>query len=141
MNILTELQDLKGYDLLHAGTLAMADIERNGMRLDVDYCHKQKQVLAQELESILEQISETETGKVWTDRFYPSANFGSGDQLATVLFENRGFKARAYTPTGKLSSAAGAFEHVNDRQWPCSSGTRNWRRCPVPICKISYGKK
>ena len=39
------------YELFHQGTLALAQVEANGMRIDLDYCKKQCEVLDKKIKT------------------------------------------------------------------------------------------
>ena len=47
------------YQLFHEGTLALARAERQGIRLDVDYCERQKKLLTNRINRAYNKLKET----------------------------------------------------------------------------------
>jgi len=59
----------KGYQLLHDGTLMLADIETNGIPVDIEYTKKQLNHLERTIKLDEKLLKESEGGKIW-DQLY-----------------------------------------------------------------------
>lgn len=81
----------EAYRLLHRGSLALGDVEHNGIRIDVDYCRNEKRKAAMRLKEIEGQILDMEEGRKWRSVFGTKLNIGSTDQLSTILFKHCGY--------------------------------------------------
>ena len=74
------------YRLLHDGTLALADVEAAGIRVDTDYLDRMIAKAKARVERIGAELMQDEVWKVWRRRYGNTAKLGSRDQLAEVLF-------------------------------------------------------
>ena len=72
--------------LLHDGSLALADVEAAGIRIDVGYLNTVTEKVGQ---WIADLETELKSGKVWREwrKRFPSPSVGSRQQLGTVLFD------------------------------------------------------
>lgn len=98
-------QTPEAYQLLHDGSLALADAEEYGFTVDVDYCHQVQKEIAEEKADLEEAFWYTELGKgwkTWAKRNHVRPSLGS-DQLADVL-KFMGTAASKKTKTGKVST-------------------------------------
>lgn len=102
---------MKGHNLLLEGTLALAEISNNGIRVDVDYYRETGEKLGEEIGEIKNRILK-KYGKTWRRRFGEKTNINSRLQLGTILFDELGFPPSAYTPSGKYSTAESDLESV-----------------------------
>ena len=102
-----------GNQLLLNGILALADLERNGICIDVPYIREQKRKLKFRIKKIEEQILETKEGKKWKQVYGTRMNFDSGDQVGDVLFNHLGHKIRKTTPTGKACTDRETLEKID----------------------------
>lgn len=87
--------------LLHEGAITMAEIECNGMGVDVpriDRTIVEIKGMVKEKLAILEQ---TDVMKEWRKRFRSKTNFDSRDQLGTVLFD-----VMKYSPIGETGASS-----------------------------------
>jgi DNA polymerase I len=91
---------IKAYELFHEGAKALADIEANGMRVDVDYCRKQSDFLARKITYLKNKLENTKEGKYWKTVYGGNFNLDSGDQLSKILFEHFEYKPIAFTEKG-----------------------------------------
>jgi len=97
------LSTIDAYQLMHDGTLALADIEANGIRIDKEYCKKQEIKLTKRIRKKRIIIEESEEVKKWKSIYKNKFNMDSNHQLGEVLFNYMGYKAPKLTPTGKSS--------------------------------------
>lgn len=98
------------YQLFHDGSLALARAERNGIRVDLDYCNKMQSHLARQIARLEAQLQDSEIMRVGKKTFGFKFNIDSDDQLAKVLFEKMGCNSTIKTSSGKPSTSAEALE-------------------------------
>jgi DNA polymerase I-like protein with 3'-5' exonuclease and polymerase domains len=86
------------YELLHRGTLALADVERAGVRVDMTYLDKTVEEIKGKITRMEAKMrNDKEVYRVWSREYGQKTNIGSRDQLAKVLFKNMGYEAKEYT--------------------------------------------
>lgn len=96
-----EIATIEGYQLLHDGVLAFADIEANGICVDVDYIEKQQVHLTKRIEHLSKKIEKHEEIKIWKRKYRHKFNLQSTEQLSDILFKQMGYKAEIMT-SGKV---------------------------------------
>lgn len=78
--------DLRGPDLLLRGSLALSKAEEVGIQLDMEYVRTQYHRTEKKIQWMEDEFSKTPVGSIWKNRFGPSTNWNSDEQLAEVLF-------------------------------------------------------
>lgn len=78
------------YQLIHQGSLALAQVMSNGMRVDVDRINRTMEELAGEIKRLETELVTDKVYKTWEKRFGEKTKLGSREQLSKVLFENLG---------------------------------------------------
>ncbi len=114
-------QNLQAYQLLHKGSLALADVEANGIYIDVPYCLKQQKVIQRRIDKYTKQLDTFPEMKKWKSLYKNNFKIGSNPQLGKVLYEHFNYETDILTATGKpstseeamLSIKGGAPEIVN----------------------------
>ena len=91
----------EAYELFHEGTLAFARAERMGMRIDVEYCEKQKRRLTKKIERLRGKIESSKFGRHWKHVYGKSYNLNSNHQLAHYLYNVKKIKPVKETGSGK----------------------------------------
>ena len=101
------------YKLLHEGTLAMAELEANGIRVDMKYTKDIQKKITKQIKHLTEQIKSDEIYKAWKKKYSIKTNLQSRAQLADVLFNVMKFPNEGIA-VGKtrLSANAEALEDV-----------------------------
>lgn len=94
---------LDGYQLLHDGALALAEVERAGIRIDVEYCREKLAWLEEQTYRSDRRLRSSVLGKTWLSRFGTTASWGSGQQLQAVLYADLGVKPFKTTAAGQVS--------------------------------------
>lgn len=90
------------YDLFHRGSLALAEAEYNGIRIDQEYCERMIANLEKLIESRLKpKLAATELGKAWAKRYGRNMNYGSDDQLRQILYKDLQAEVKVRTKGGK----------------------------------------
>lgn len=94
----------EGYQLLHEGVIALAQVEANGIRIDIKKLQKTKKDLTEKMRVLKTELEHSKLYKKWRRRFGADSNLTSGDQLATMLYDVYGFPITDYTESGKPST-------------------------------------
>jgi DNA polymerase-1 len=100
--------------LFHEGTLAFAQVEANGLRVDEDYITKTRSDLRRRITDMQNELRDTDVYKIWRRQYGSNANLGSRPQLANILFNVMGYECRERTPTGKPRANEEAFEYIDN---------------------------
>lgn len=98
-----KLTQRDAYKLMHQGALALADVEANGIRIDIDYCQKQNVLLEREIKNEQDKLEETKEAKKWRGIYGNKTNYASPLQNTTVFFKHMGYKPHMYTAKGRAS--------------------------------------
>lgn len=89
------------YKLIHAGTLALAQIEHDGMRIDVERMDRTIEDTDGRIKELTEELKKDEIWKTWRKLYGQKANLGSRVQLGKVLFEELEYRPNSKTKTGR----------------------------------------
>jgi len=100
----------EGYRFLHKATLALADIEQTGMRVDLDYCRRQFKRLGKRMDHSLQKLDDSEFGALWRKVHRRNTKLGADSQLATILYDELGLNPPSTTDTGKGQVNAEALD-------------------------------
>ena len=76
----------RGYKLFHDGAVALAEVEHNGIRMDVDYLHRAIEMVHARTERQETSLARSKLGREWKKRFGSETKLGSRPQLAEMLF-------------------------------------------------------
>lgn len=85
--MMLEATRANAYDLFHESLLTFADLEENGICIDVPYYEKERDKLQDQIDDILEELEGDDLFKTWRKAFRSKFNVDSNPQLAHVLFE------------------------------------------------------
>ena len=100
------------YRLLHEGSLALADVEANGMRLDIPRIKRTIEKTNNKINRMNESLRKQEIFKIWKKEFGDRAKLDSPEQLGHVVFNCLAYKATKFTATGKPKTDVAALEEV-----------------------------
>lgn len=103
----------EAYDLLHQGTLALSEIRRGGMRIDVPYLRAQIRVLERKKAQAEAAFRETELGRTWARVSGAEMALNNNRQLSHVLYKEMGLKTEKKTAKGKQSTTRGTLEELD----------------------------
>ena len=92
---------LEAYRLVHEGALALAEVEANGMAINVPYLFKVDGEIEKSIKDIKQELRGTPLFEQWRKRYGQKATLTSPQQLAGVFYDVLG-----YTPT-TLTAKAG----------------------------------
>jgi DNA polymerase I len=102
------------YRLLHEGTLALAEVEHNGIRIDKAYLDAALDGTAAQMSTLEHELRADPLYARWRRRFGDRTKLTSADQLADVIFGELGYKSRGKTKSEKREKAdEAAFEGID----------------------------
>lgn len=107
-----------GYRLLHEGVIALAEVEANGIRIDMQRLKASKVKLATAIRQLREEMEKTDIWKFQRRYFGARANLMSGDQLATVLYKLMKFPVKSRTNSGRPSTDEEALSNIDHPALP-----------------------
>ena len=106
---------IDGYNLLQRGAIALAEVDANGMRVNVPYLDKAIIKTAARIKLLGEKLRGCEEYKLQRRRYGQKTNLTSRDQLSAVLFDVLGHKPLTRTATGKPQLDEVALERIDSR--------------------------
>ena len=123
--------DQVGYDLLHAGVLAFADIERNGIRVDEEYLEALEEELHDKIARTQVKLLNSELGSEWKELYEEDCNWESSEQLECVLFDEMRIKSKKETNKGGRSVDQEVLLDLQDEVDGVDHllGLRKWNKC------------
>lgn len=99
--------------LFREGSRALAIVETNGMRVDVDLMDRTIKEVGEKIAKLTAKLKTTEVWRIWKRRWGERSNLGSRSQLATVLFDVMGHEAKEKTETGRDRVDVKSLEKVD----------------------------
>lgn len=97
--------------LMHKGALALARAERQGIRIDLEYCENKKFHLTRKINKLTREVKDSDFFKKWKQVYGAKANIGSNQQLAEILYnvmkipiDNRTVSKQGSTDENTLSN-------------------------------------
>lgn len=106
---------IDGYNLIHRGAIALAEVEANGMRIDVAYLDRAIAETAARIENLQEKLRGCDEYRLQRRRYGTDTNIGSRDQLAAVLFEDLEHKPLSTTETGRPQLDETVLEKIGSK--------------------------
>lgn len=102
------------YQLLHQGSLALAQAEANGIRVDVEYLKAAIDQTSLTIKNTEAELQKDEIWKTWKKHFSGKAKLSKPQQLAHVLFKVMKLPyPGGMTATGKMEVDEAVFDKVN----------------------------
>lgn len=95
---------LDAYSLFHEGTIALAVVERRGIRIDTEYCDEKLDWIEQKHSQAERRFGRTPLARAWQARFGGKVNYQSTQQLRAVLGADFGVKPIKETEGGEASA-------------------------------------
>ncbi len=95
-----EGKELEAYKFMHEGAIAMCEMSYNGICINEDFYLKQKTLLEQERDDLIDVINESKEAKKYTKRRGTSFDYNSPKDLQIMLFDVLGLKSIKETKTG-----------------------------------------
>lgn len=91
------------YNLFHEASLALADVEDTGIRVDVPYYRQQDADLTARIDAIDKRLWRTKEARQWKAHFKDRTNLDAPAQLSTMLFNVWNYRPTKVTRGGKES--------------------------------------
>lgn len=111
--------------LLLDGTIALAEVEANGIRIDRDRLDRNIRKVEKRAAAVKERLETTDEWKEWRKRFGDKANLTSRPQLGEILFEVMGYECKKKTK--KKQSYATDDEALADIHTPFVKDYLHWQ--------------
>lgn len=103
----------EAYKLFHEGTIALSQIESNGICVDTEYLDGEIKHLKDIIKENSESLKSDPVYKTWKRRFGDKTELGSRQQLAEIVFNVMGNKEKkTRTDKGRVASDEAAFHHL-----------------------------
>lgn len=106
---------IDGYNLLHRGAVALAEVEANGMRIDVNYLHDAMRKTKERIKHLEGKLRDCEEYRLQRRRYGQRTKLTSRDQLGAVLFKDMGHDPLTFTGTGKAQLDETALENIGTK--------------------------
>lgn len=107
----------QGYELLHDGSIMLAQMEANGIRIDVGYLKRTMEEVQTNSRDLYRQLTErskeNKVWRLWKRRFGDKAKLGSSEQLGEVLYKDLDFPVLSRTEKGAPSTDEEALQQMD----------------------------
>lgn len=103
----------EGYQLLHEGLIELAQVERNGIRVDVERLQQTKEDLGNKIRTLRHELEHDPVWSGWRRRFGEKAKLTSRDQQAKVVHEDLGFEIKKRTASGRAAMDEEALQGID----------------------------
>lgn len=103
----------EAYKLLHEGTLCLADIEANGIRINLNHCKKASEDLERKIRILEKRIEILPEMKTWRKIYGAKTNTNSTVQLERILFDELNLLSTKETVKGKRSTDDESLSKLN----------------------------
>ncbi len=100
------------YNLFHEGTLALARAEREGIRVDIEYCKEEKQRLTKKINHLTNKLEKTNLYKRWSHIYKGKANIYSNAQLSNLLYKHMKIEPPKITGSGQGSTDEDSLKNL-----------------------------
>lgn len=104
----------QGYDLLHNGVIALAEVEANGIRIDLPKLESTKKALKEKKRALKEEMETDDVWKLWQRRYGAKANLTSRDQLSNILHVDLEYEIQEETDTGRPAMDSEALQKIDN---------------------------
>lgn len=95
------------------GSIALAQIERNGVRVDTDYLEEAIGTINKRIKKIEKRLEKDKLHKMWRRRFGSRMKYSGRHQLVTVLKEAGLYKSKERTSTLKSKANKAVLEKID----------------------------
>ncbi len=103
----------EGYKLLHQGSIALSQVEANGIRVDTEYLGKAISGTTRKIKKVSASMKKNKIYKTWRREFGERTNIGSGEQLGRILFTIMKHPCSDFTESGRPKVDADALSSVD----------------------------
>lgn len=103
----------EAFQLMMEGTKAFADIEENGMRIDVEYLDKMLEQTSIKIKEMERDLRNDEVYHIWRKVHGERSNLGSRRQLAQIIFAELGVECKHKTKRGRAKTDTASLEEID----------------------------
>lgn len=104
----------KAFKLFFDGARALAEVEANGIRMDVPYLDKTIAEVESKISTLELQLEDFELAKKWRNIYGVKTNYGSPVQMSKMLFEEMGYQSPETTDSGRYKTDEKTLVKLND---------------------------
>lgn len=111
---------LDAYQLFHDGSIALAQVEQAGMRVDLGYLESASKETEDQIRELKDELVGDSVFRLWKQRFGEKTSLGNHEQLGAVVFGDLGYERREESvelnedgEIAKTSNDEAAFAHVD----------------------------
>lgn len=102
------------FKLFFDGARALAEVEANGIRMDVPYLDKTIAEVESKISTLELQLEDFELAKKWRNIYGVKTNYGSPVQMSKMLFEEMGYQSPETTDSGRYKTDEKTLVKLND---------------------------
>ena len=102
-----------GYQLFQQGSITLAEMECNGIRIDTDYINRAQKQLNVKIQKLTVRMQKDEVYRIWKRKYGVKMNFGSREQLGDVVFNELEGTHGTRTKTGRYKADKAALENID----------------------------
>lgn len=102
----------EAYRLIHEGSLALSQIESNGIMIDLDFLSKTIKKVESDIADIEQQMRSDPIYRLWHKTYGEETNLSSRDQLGLIIFNKLKNPCKSWTATGKYQTDEKSFSHL-----------------------------
>ena len=118
----------EAYRLFHEGAIALAGVEHNGLKIDVELLDKSIAEADAKIISLKKEMSDSKVVRIWKKRFGDKFNLDSNDQLAKILFDVMGHTPTIFTNSGNPSTTEKALATVKEPFVKLYTQRKKWQK-------------
>lgn len=104
----------RAFKLFFDGARALAEVEANGIRMDVPYLDKSIAEVESKISTLELQLEDFELAKKWRNIYGVKTNYGSPVQMSKMLFEEMGYQSPETTASGRYKMDEKTLVKLND---------------------------
>ncbi len=104
----------EGYQLLHDGAIALAQVEANGIRIDLLLLQSTKEKLKSNIRNLRAELEADPIWEGWHKRFGTKSSLTSRDQLSDVLHVQLNYEIEDTTESGRPSTDEAALQKFDN---------------------------
>lgn len=102
------------FKLFFDGARSLAEVEANGIRMDVPYLDKSIAEVESKISTLELQLEDFELAKKWRHIYGVKTNYGSPVQMSKMLFEEMGYQSPETTDSGRYKTDEKTLVKLND---------------------------
>lgn len=106
----------EAYQLMHDGAIALAEVQHNGIHIDLDYVNRQMDSMQEEIQTLEQQFMQTELGNAWkrTERhFKKKVKLTNDTHLRHALYTILKVESTKETDKGDKSVDAATLKQID----------------------------